>query len=230
MPFDIYFPTLHGDRTAPIIPIFTKYGVHGLYSPYFGLVPDYGVGFVILSADTEKAADLNAYVDLVSEHLIGALERTAAEQAAERYLGNYTGNSVGGGLTSLAIDVDGLGGLSLTHWTADNGTKDVHAAYAEMAGIPAATLDFRLYPTNLKDTVTTGSGNATRLAFRAVFQDVDAPVDAGTPTCVTWEDGVDKLVWNRIALDEFVFELDTEGGAVGVSVPALGMNLTRMSA
>ena len=33
----------------------------GLYSSYLGLVPDFGVGFAILSADTVAPADLNAH-------------------------------------------------------------------------------------------------------------------------------------------------------------------------
>ncbi len=80
-------------------------------------------------------------------------------------------------------------------------------------------MDFRLYPTNHKEETSTGS----RMAFRAVFQDVDAPLDAGTPTCVTWMVGVDSLVYNGLALDEFVFGIDKDGRAGSVEVLALGI-------
>ncbi|KAK5094148.1 hypothetical protein LTR70_004280 [Exophiala xenobiotica] len=72
-------------------------------------------------------------------------------------------------------------------------------------------------------------GNGEIVAFRAVFQDTAAPVDAGTPTCNTWEDGVDKLVYNGLALDEFVFELEKggDGVAIVVTIPALGLTMQR---
>lgn len=219
MPFDIFTPTLSGGKIGPIIEIYTKYGAHGLYSPYFGLVPDHNVGFVILSADTDKAADLNAYADLLAQYLIPAMERTAAAEATVNYAGTYTSDD---GASRMTIDVDGLSGLSVLNWTASR-EVDIKGAYAQLAGIPAETLDMRLYPTNIRD----GTGNGTDLAFRAVLQDVAAPADAGTPTCVTWSSGVDALVYNGVALDEFVFGLDAKGGAVTVSIPALEMTMRR---
>ncbi|KAK5094147.1 hypothetical protein LTR70_004281 [Exophiala xenobiotica] len=90
MPFDIYTPTLTGTVVGPITEIFTKLGPNGLYSPYFGLVPDYGVGFVVLSADTNQAADLNAYADLIAEYLLPTMEQTAAAEATIKYAGDYT--------------------------------------------------------------------------------------------------------------------------------------------
>lgn len=221
VPFDIYAPSLTEAGGAPIIPLYTKLGSHGLYSPYFGLDPDHGLGFVILTADTDEAADLNAYADLISD-LIAAMERTAAEQATINYSGNYTSKD---GAAWLVLDVDGLSGLSVLSWTANNGSMDVKGAYAELNGIPPATLDLRLYPTNLQED----SGSGKKLAFRAVAQDTAAPVDAGTPTCVTWETSIDVLVYNGIALDEFVFQLDAEGGATVVDIPALGMPLSKNS-
>ena len=220
MPFDIYTPTLSGTTTGPIIEIFTKLGAHGLYSPYFGLVPDHGVGFVILSADTNQAADLNAYADLIAEYLIPAMERTAAAEATMNYAGNYTS---GQGVSSMTIDVDGLSGLSVLNWTANGGDVDVKGAYAQLLAIPAETMDMRLYPTDLHNA----KSNRTNLTFRAVFQDTAAPADAGTPTCTTWRDGVDELVYNGFALDEFVFTLDKQGGAVTVTIDALGMTMER---
>lgn len=220
MPFDIYTPTLSGGATGAIIPIFTKLGPRGSYSPYFGLVPDYGVGFVMLSADTDQAADLNAYADLIGEYLIPAIERTAAQQAVIAYAGNFTTVDES---STIEFVVDGLGGLSLANWTTNNDNLDVRSAYARLKEIPASSLDMRLYPTNLQDI--SGSQNTTRLAWRAVLQDMDAPVDAGTPTCITWEGGVDQFVYNGVSLDLFVFELDAQGMATGVQIPAFNMTL-----
>ena len=67
----------------------------------------------------------------------------------------------------------------------------------------------------------------TKVAFRAVFQDESAFEDGGTPTCISWM-GVDGLTYEGVALDLVVFELDMEGGrAIGVKVPAFGLELRR---
>lgn len=226
MPFDIFDPSLSDEGHAPILPIFTKLGPQGLYSPYFGLNPDHGVGFVILSADTEQAADLNAYADLVFSQLVPAVEQAAAEQAALNYAGNYTSDD---GAARMVLDVDGLSGISVLNWTAsssDGAQVDVNGAYAELYGIPAETLDLRLYPTNLKGDKAATSGGKS-LTFRAVAQDIAAPVDGGTPTCITWETVVDVMVYNGLALDEFVFQLDADGAALSVGIPALDMVLRK---
>ena len=220
MPFDIFKATLDFARTGAIVPVYTKLGPKGLYSPHFGLVPDHDVGFVVLSADTESAADLNVYVDVIAQFLLPALEMTAMEQAAVNFGGTYD-ISANDALSSITIDLDGLSGLSVTNWTSKG--RDLRAAYAELNGINPSTLDFRLYPTTHKVETSTGS----RMAFRAVFQNVDAPADAGTPTCVTWMAGVDSLVYNDLALDEFVFDIDKDGRAASVEVLALGIKLSK---
>lgn len=133
------------------------------------------MGFVILSAETNQAADLNALADLIAEYLLSAMEQTAAAEATINYAGNYTSHD---GASSMVIDVDGLSGLSVLQWSANAGNMDVKGAYAQLNGIPAETLDMRLYPTNRES----GMGNGKDVAFRAVFQDTAAPVDAGTPT------------------------------------------------
>lgn len=216
VPFDIYRATLTGTSIGALTPIYTQFGTQGLYSSYFGLAPDWGVGFTILSADTTAPADLNAYVDLMVEHLLPALEKTAMQQAILNYAGRYTAGDV-----QLLIKVDGSSGLSLTNWTI--GSQDIRAAFAELNSIPPATLDFRLYPTNLVNDAPYGG----KRAFRAVLQDKAAPADAGTPTCITWMAGVDKFVFNGFSLDEFVFEIDQEGTATGVEVPALDLALRK---
>ncbi|KAJ5502167.1 Beta-lactamase-like protein [Penicillium fimorum] len=62
-----------------------------LYSSYLGLVPDFGVGFAILSADNKAPADLNAHADLIGDVVLEALMKTAIEQAAENFGGRIQG-------------------------------------------------------------------------------------------------------------------------------------------
>lgn len=94
------------------------------------------------------------------------------------------------------------------------------AQIAQRAAInPASDLDFRLYPTDLE----TGS----KRAFRAVVQDKDALVDAGTPTCISWQQTVDVFQREGLPLDEFVLEMGDGGEVVTVEAPALGMLFKR---
>ena len=80
-------------------------------------------------------------------------------------------------------------------------------------------MDFRLYPTDLQ----TGS----KRAYRAVVQDRDALVDAGTPTCISWQQTVDVFQKGGLPLDEFVLEMGDGGENVTVDAPALGVVFKR---
>lgn len=105
-------------------------------------------------------------------------------------------------------------GLAITQLQV-NGT-DWLTQIAQRAAIDyASDIDFRLYPTDLE----TGS----KRAFRAVVQDKDALADAGTPTCISWQQTVDVFQRDGLPLDEFVLELGDGGEVVTVEAPALGM-------
>ncbi|KAJ6001445.1 hypothetical protein N7522_006672 [Penicillium canescens] len=193
-----------------------------LYSSYLGLVPNFGVGFAILSADTVKSADLNAHADLIGDVVLGALMGVAAEQALGNFGGvyEYKGASVGAGLnSSIVVGVDELPGLYIREFIS-NGT-DFRGTLAGILGVSlSADLSIRLYPVQLVERFGSGS----RMAFKAVFQDMTELADAETPTCVSWLD-LDKLRYEGRGLDEFVFELDSKGRAIGVEIPALQVTL-----
>jgi len=188
-----------------------------LYSSYLGLVPDFGVGFVILSADNETPADLNAHADLIGDVVLGALMKTAIEQAAQNFSGVYKASEIN---SSIKVEYDSLPGLYIQEFVS-NGT-DFRATLAGILGTKPADLSIRLYPTQLVEEVGSGS----RMAFRAVFQDMAELADNGTPTCVSWLD-VDRFQYGGRGLDEFVFDLDRSGQAVGVEIPALRVELGR---
>ncbi|KAL4934051.1 uncharacterized protein BDV17DRAFT_251258 [Aspergillus undulatus] len=73
------------------------YENESLYSSYLGLVPDFNVGFAILSADTVRPADLNAHTDIIGDVMLSALMGSAIQSATERFGGEYK-----------AIDIDSL--------------------------------------------------------------------------------------------------------------------------
>jgi hypothetical protein len=183
----------------------------GLYSSYFGLVPDYGVGYVILSADTVSPADLNAHVDYM-EVVLGGIIKTSMEQAAQNFGGAYAASNLN---SSITVEYDELPGLFIESFIS-NGT-DFRETLANLVDVVNATdLSIRLYPTQLVQQ--TGSGS--KQAFRAVLQDKTELADAGTPTCVSWLD-LDKFQYAGRGLDEFVFTLNSEGKVIGVEIPAL---------
>ncbi|KAI3290090.1 hypothetical protein DTO002I6_6495 [Penicillium roqueforti] len=189
-----------------------------LYSSYLGLVPDFGVGFAILSADSDTPADLNAHADDIGDVVLTALMETATEQAARNFGGEYKVSNIN---SSIVVEYDSLPGLYIQEFVS-NGT-DFRATLAGLVGVAKpADLSIRLYPTQLVED----SGSGSKQGFRAVFQDVTELADAGTATCVSWLD-IGRLQYGGHGLDEFIFSLDQSGQAVSVEIPALRISLQK---
>ena len=212
-PWEVYRAA--SSAVDPILDVFLKEGEVAPYSSYFGLAPDVGAGFAILAHDAGGgggAADLNVYADVVAGAL-AKMQGLAAAEAEERYAGVYGG---GGEDVAMAVFNVSDNGPGLVVEQLVVGGRDVRAEIAAAAGIMLENLDFRVYPTN----VVKGGLHQ----FVAVFQDMSAPVDMGTPTCITWMT-VDAL--GPTLGDRFVFELDGKGIATRVLIPATGVSLTR---
>nr|POF22086.1 beta-lactamase-like protein [Quercus suber] len=208
-PWEIYH--FSDNAIDPITDIYTKTGSLGHYSSYFGLAPDFDVGFVILAEDEQvDGVDLNAYADLMLAALLG-INKIARLQAVAAFAGNFTTASNSGIMIAPTGEDPGLAVLALQV----NGT-DWLAEVATQAGIEPENVDFRIYPTDLKQR----TANGHRQAFRAVVQDKNALVDAGTPTCISWM-GVGVLQRGGLPLDLLLLDLNEDGRAVNVSIPAL---------
>ncbi|OJI97598.1 hypothetical protein ASPVEDRAFT_79301 [Aspergillus versicolor CBS 583.65] len=219
MPFTIYLGGNYPDQS--LVDVYTVLSNEGynesLYSSYIGLVPDYGVGYAILSADTEGPADLNAHADIIGDVVLTALVKMAVLQAGESFNGTYTAAADSTSLSSITVRQDNLMGLYIDEFIS-NGT-DFRETLSGLVGVEQSKdLSIRLYPTQ-----RVGS----KQAFRAVLQDVTELADNDTPTCVSWMD-VDELQYGGRGLDEFVFEVDERGRAVGVEIPALRVVLSRV--
>ncbi|KAK1656495.1 beta-lactamase/transpeptidase-like protein [Colletotrichum phormii] len=208
-PWEIYHAGQYANSS--ILDVFTKTGLIGHYASYFGLAPDFNAGFAILAHDTEAARgpDLNVYADIISLAVV-QLQKFAAAEMAARYVGTFDGL---GGLATFNTSRDGPG---LLVSTLKAGEADLRAQIAEVAGIKLENLDFRLYPSNV--------GTKTQHQFGAVFQDKSAPVDMGTPTCITWQD-VDSL---GSSVDvRLVFTIDASGRAANVTLNGGSLSLAR---
>ncbi|KAL0937183.1 beta-lactamase family protein [Colletotrichum truncatum] len=199
-PWEIYHAGQYANSS--ILDVFTKTGLIGHYASYFGLAPDFNAGFAILAHDTEAThgPDLNVYADIVSLAIL-KLQKLAAAEMAARYAGFFEGPS-GSAIFNTSSDGHGLV-VSLLK----NRNIDLRQQVAAAAGIELANLDFRLYPSNV--------ATDTQHQFVAVFQDKSAPVDMGTPTCITWQD-VDSL-GSSINV-RFVFGMDESGRASDVTL------------
>jgi len=214
-PWIIYKATADFSPINPVIDALTYYGTLGSYSSYFGLTPDYNTGFTILAVDENGAPDLNVHADIVAG-FVGGLEKAAIRQAGIRYAGAYSSNETN---SSLIIDKpDGMSGLSLSKFTV--GDTDIRQEIALTLGIAPAALSIRLYPSNVAEATENGV-----FTFRAVFQDIDAPIDGGTPTCITWLT-VDALNLNGKPLDLFIFTLE-KGKARSIQVPSLDLKIAK---
>ncbi|KAJ3938704.1 uncharacterized protein N0V96_011436 [Colletotrichum fioriniae] len=208
-PWEIYHAGQYANSS--VLDVFTKTGLIGHYASYFGLAPDFNAGFTILAHDTEAARgpDLNVYADIVSLAIV-QLQRLAATEATARYVGTFGGSE---GVAAFNTSRDGPG-LLVT--TLEAGEINLRAQIAESAGIKLEDLDFRLYPSNV--------GTKTQHQFVAVFQDKSAPVDMGTPTCITWQD-VDSL---GSSVDvRVVFTIDAFGKAINVTLNGGSLSLGR---
>ncbi|KAH7148240.1 beta-lactamase/transpeptidase-like protein [Dactylonectria macrodidyma] len=201
-PWEIY--RAGSTAISPVLDVFTKSGAIGQYASYFGVTPDFGAGFAILAHDStveDRKLDLNVYADIVSES-IGYMQAFAAKELALRYAGVY-----GSGEDTVAILnlTDNGPGLEVTKLIIDK--SDVKFETAEKLKIDVVDLDFRIYPTNVQDE--------TQHQFVAIFQDQSAPIDMGTPTCITWQE-----VGASVGIEHsIVFQLDQDGNAASLELP-----------
>ena len=197
---------------SPILDVLTKSGTLGQYASYFGLTPDMNAGFAILAHDAsvaDRKLDLNVYADIVSEALV-ILQRAAAKETALRYAGEFQDNDDSSAILNITDD-----GPDLAFEKLRVSGVNLRAEVAGKLGIKAADLDFKLYPANVQDK--------TRHQWVVVFQDMSAPADMGTPTCITWQEvGAVAGIKYR-----FVFELDEEGMARRIVLPGAEIKLER---
>ncbi|KAK2848511.1 hypothetical protein FQN49_005655 [Arthroderma sp. PD_2] len=195
-----------------LIDVYTALSSIGLYSSYIGLVPDFNVGFTILAADSASSPDLNPHTGLIGDALLPALTKIATLQANANFGGTYSSSTLN---SSITVSADSSPGLFIDSWISN--AIDFRQTLAALNGIEKAdSLSIRLYPTHL----ISKRDSLSRQAFRAVFQDKDELADQETPTCVSWLN-VDNFKYKGASLDQFIFEVDPHGKALGVEIPAL---------
>lgn len=127
--------------------------------------------------------------------------------------------------SSITIVTDDKPGLGITRWIS-NGT-DMRLTVAQLMtnySDPSwVDLSIRLYPT---DIIVTSDGTRTQ-SFKAIFEDLNAAlVDKTYSTgCASWI-GPTAYVYGALALDQFIFSIDS-AGTVTVQPRALRVTLQK---
>lgn len=238
MPWEIYRSASLTPKHPHTIDLYSKRGSAVAYEAYMGLIPQYGLGFTVLTAGGGAEA-ATAIADAVLSTFLPAVE-AATRSDAHAYLGRYSSNQPAEAAAdaSMTITMDDGPGLVLASLSR-NGSDILAALRALWASQPvplgglAQTL--RLYPADVAHPAADGAGHASartaeewRLQYDIVSGNGLPP--SGLPSaavvagaCGTWQTP-GMLVYGGQAVDRVVFE--REGGqVVGVRVPALGMEM-----
>lgn len=216
-----------------VVDTYNKAGGIGSYSALLVMIPDYDVGVSVLAAGNAIPGNHNwNMADAIGTTLMAALEATAREQAQAMYGGTYrfvsSGKNSSNALnSSITITTDpDLPGLGIGPWTSNGTDMAFWGSYLSLT-YQTSNPSIRLYPTGLEATNADGS---KRVAFKAIFQDLDAPSRTGSmfsTDCGAWV-GQTSAVYANQPLDQFVFSISADGKVTSIEPLALRVTLTKM--
>ncbi|KAK4550300.1 hypothetical protein LTR36_003267 [Oleoguttula mirabilis] len=192
------------------VDLYTKDGDWHMYDSRLVLVPDFDIGFCILTASDSATVKreaglkvLSIVSDEIQEVVLPALESIAKRKAERAFAGSYASNSDGVS-HSIVVDVDAQPGLKVTEWVY-NGT-DVLGELGRPWTSRNQVFDLRLQSNELYGGKMVG--------FTGVFGKA------------AWET-VDLYRYGNIGVEQFAFEVDNSGVAVSVRSVALRDTLKR---
>jgi hypothetical protein len=224
MPFEIYrqeVPVSRDSQATRLVDIYTKGGDVGLYSTMIVLVPDYDIGFTILTAGAGTTALLRVYLtELMRNHLLPAMEELAAAEAQQIYAGTYVDKATNSSIT-IGLDADQIG-MGVEAWTSrgvdmrqdGQGIKSLYAFDTE------GPVNLRLQSMGLSDAPS------RRVSFRMIPKDDSLP-EHSMWSCFSWA-GVSALAYGGLSIDQVVFEVDDAGRGATIELPAFRTVMTRV--
>jgi CubicO group peptidase (beta-lactamase class C family) len=185
--------------------IYTKSGDSGSYSSFFVLIPDYNVGFTVLTAlsGAKRNPLAGAIGDLLSNTILPALEAQAAAEAEHNFAGTY---SVPGHNSSLTLSVNKTEGAvpGLILESIINNGSDIREVQPTWFG-PGARL--------LLSIPEVGG----RVAFRIATPGDIPIIDKSRKLFSGFGSGdfvlSDSLAYGGISISLFEFEVDEDGKA-----------------
>ncbi|RBQ64674.1 hypothetical protein FVER14953_01651 [Fusarium verticillioides] len=216
-----------------LIDIYTKSGDLGLYHSQTVLIPDYDIVISIMSGGLEATA--NPYVtgtilSKVLQNLLPAIEKVGRDDTKEAFAGDYEDKETN---STITFAMDHGPGLKIKSWqirgfdVLNNIGNYNFNALESNASTETPYVDARMYPSNLNKKGQT--------AWRAVFDRTNSTADAEYDselffkdgTCQTWFQQ-DRMVYDYLPLDLFVF-VEGEGGvSEAVKSPAFNVTLTKV--
>ncbi|KAI0869028.1 beta-lactamase/transpeptidase-like protein [Hypoxylon argillaceum] len=207
------------------ITAFNKAGRITDYSSVLAIIPDYDIGIsALLAGELPANANFNL-LDIVGEVIIPAVEEAARAEAGAIYNGHYAFANTKQLNSSMTIETDDQPGLSVSQWIS-NGTDFAWTSTVLQNGYVPLTPRIRLYPTGLEGQ---GPDGGKRVAFKAVFEDADAPSKATSmfsTDCATWIN-VASVIYGSAAMDELIFDIDSTGKVTSITSPALRVTLDK---
>ncbi|XEV04500.1 hypothetical protein FSHL1_009787 [Fusarium sambucinum] len=216
-----------------LIDIYTKSGDLGLYHSQTVLIPDYDIVISIMSGGLEASA--NPYVtstilSAVIQNLLPAIENVGRDEAKDSVAGTYEDKETN---STITFAQDSGPGFKIKDWqmrgfdVLNNIGNYNFNALESGASTKTPYVDARMYPSNLAKKGET--------AWRAVFDRTDSNTNAEFEkdlffkdgTCQTWFQQ-DRMVYNYLPLDLFVFVEGEDGASEAVKSPAFNITLTKV--
>ena len=216
--------------TDRVVDLYTKEGDLGSYAAMLTLIPDYDVGFTVLTAGDTAVPAMQILSEKIVDQFLPALGRASRSQSKAMLTGEFRSPTIN---SSVSLGVDDGPGLVVTKWLS-NGTDLLSPAFQKTIGTKFSGV--RLFPTGLKTTqamaqkgnytAASSTATATRVSWRAVFQrPVATDESAFADKCPDWADFT-EVVYGGKLLSEFVFGL-AGGNVTGLEIPALRVSLRK---
>ncbi|KAI1090268.1 beta-lactamase/transpeptidase-like protein [Rostrohypoxylon terebratum] len=203
---------------------FNKAGNIGDYSALLAILPDFDIGISVLLAGDIPGNAAFSIADTIGDSLLFPIEEAARSEAGATYSGRYVAPD-GKLNSSMKITTDELPGLSISQWFS-NGTNFAWVATVLQNQYTPVTPRIRLYPSGLEGPSEDGG---KRVAFKAIFEDADAPRNNGkmfSTECGSWV-SIESVIYGSAAMDELIFNLDPSGKVISVTSPSLRITLNK---
>ncbi|RKL44965.1 hypothetical protein BFJ72_g3615 [Fusarium proliferatum] len=227
---------LRGDNITSdgrLIDIYTKSGDLGLYHSQAVLIPDYDIVISIMTGGLEASANsfvTGTILSKVLQNLLPVIEKVGRDDTKEAFAGDYEDKDTN---STITFAMDSGPGLKIKSWQVRGfdvlnniGNYNFNALESN-ASTETPYVDARMYPSNLSKKGQT--------AWRAVFDRTNSTADAEYDSQLFFKDGAcqtwfqqDRMVYDYLPLDLFVFVEGEEGVSEAVKSPAFNVTLTKV--
>lgn len=217
-------------RTANLTPkyphtidLYTKGGAAVGYAAQIGIVDQYGLGFIVLTAGAKGVEAQVPLFESMAAVFVQAVEEESRAQAAKNYIGTYSEDRLrslnrhqmraarnGGGESSITIKIDDGPGLVLANLTR-NGMDMLEGIRtlwdAQMVSQGTLSNVFRMFPTDVSKEVEYTVEEDWRINYDPAFEGAQAELPNQSTMrdmCISWQTG-GALFYGGEPVDRFVF-------------------------